>query len=84
MTKSPRLIVNVDLYAQPTTDSLIENQDYSASTRIPIQKNSKKGRKRPRKRTQLKQRSAIGESSHTEEQIDDSSEDEDDENAEIY
>ncbi len=54
------------------------NQDHLASNVAPVitktnlhQTNRKKRRKQPRKRTQLKQRSAIGESSHSEEQIDD-------------
>ncbi len=81
--------VNVDLYTQPTTEHLIENQDHLAFNVTPIKTTSKKRRKQPRKRTQLKQRSAIGESSQSEEQIDDihieEDEDEEDyENTKIY
>jgi len=57
---------------------LTGNQDHLASNVAPVitktnlhQTNRKKRRKQPRKRTQLKQQSAIGESSHSEEQIDD-------------
>jgi hypothetical protein len=94
---SPRsLNVNVDLNTRPATESFIGNLDFLASNVTPTetkintyQTNGKKSRKRPRKRTQLKQRSAISESSHCEEQIDDISEDEDededeDENTKIY
>jgi hypothetical protein len=88
---SPRsLTVNVDLYTQPTTKSLIGNQDHLASNVTPIKTKTKKRRKQPRKRAQLKQRSAIGESSHSEEQIndinveEDEEEEDDDENTKIY
>ena len=70
---------------------MIENQYYLASNVTPIEtkinrdqtdENKPTRTKRPRKRTQLKQRSAIDDLSHIEEQIDDTSEDE--ENTEIY
>jgi len=89
---SPKsLPVNVDLYTQPTTEPLVGNQDHLASNVTPIKTTTKKRRKQPRKRTQLKQRSAIGGSLHSEEQIDDihieedeDEDEEDDENTKIY
>ncbi|CAF3766322.1 unnamed protein product [Rotaria sordida] len=88
-TSSKPLTVNVDLYSQPTTESLIENQDYLPSKVITIETKTntnqiyentstyKKRRKQPRKQTQLKQQTAIGASPHTGEQTDNTSEDED-------
>ncbi len=95
-----RLTVNVNVYSQPITDSLIETQKHLTSNMAPIEPKSnsnqvldnkatpKKRRKQRRKRPQLKQRSAFDESIHLEEETDDTSEDEeeddDDENAKIY
>jgi hypothetical protein len=88
----------VNVYSQPTTESLIENQGHLTSNEIPVETKitsnqiqdkkttSKKRRKQRRKRAQLKQRTAIDGSPHMEEQIDDSSEDDEDEdeNTKIY
>jgi len=89
--------VNIDLNTQPTSESLIENQDYfvsnkkSTATKInahQIDETRSKRKKRLRKQVQLQQRSAIGESSQIEEQINDTNEDEEEEeeeeNTKIY
>jgi hypothetical protein len=95
------LTINIDLYPQSTGESLIENrQDYLATNATPSKKNTdtnqptetkptrKKHRRRPRKQAQSKQRSAIDELPHLEEQSDDESEeeddDDDDDNTKIY
>ncbi|CAF4635733.1 unnamed protein product [Rotaria sp. Silwood1] len=87
---SPRpLTVSVDLYSQPITESLIENQDYlpfkvttnetktHTNQTYENKSRSKMRRKQPRKQVQLKQRTGIGESLYIDEQTDDTSEDED-------
>ncbi|CAF4974867.1 unnamed protein product [Rotaria sp. Silwood1] len=86
--------------SQPTTESLIENQDYLLSKVITIETKTntnqtyentstyKKRRKQPRKQIQLKQQTAIGVSPHIDEQTDNISQDEDadeeEENTKIY
>lgn len=81
--------LNVNVYSQPKTESLIENEAYlstkmstigiKAATNQTYQNKltNKKRRKRSRRKVQLKQRTTFGESSVIDEQPDDISEEED-------